>query len=221
MQASPAILSLIGASFLVVGAALVAAEPKAPTPASTPAPLLAEITADLKSLHAAFEKYLVAHDGIWPQQPDINGEDEPKILKWWTDQLRPFGAKDTDWYVNEQGAKNEEYWGGKQPTIGYISSGFDAEPLTPYRWKGQPWLVSRFWAPSAITLLPDGTVKVMPTIEEMIEKAKARGVDTSKGFVADPDDAGLVPLSKIPEPLRPIAKNKWWKVTGTGACSPK
>jgi hypothetical protein len=216
MRASPVIASFIGASVVAVCATLLAYDPKAMLPTAEPAPALtplqAEVTADLKALHAALVKYLIAHKGVWPQQPDdlIDGDDERKFLKWWTDQLRPFGAKDTDWYVSEQGEGNKEHWDGDRPLISYIPTSYEAAPLTAYRWRSQPWLITRFQAPGGIILFPEGTVKIMPFAEEMMKLA----VKDESGLMVIPqkeDEKGPVPISKIPEPLRHLATGEDWK----------
>lgn len=112
----------------------------------------------LRSLHSAFDGYLL-ENGRWPQMPEGGlNMDESEFFGFWIKALEDYGAGPDVWVCpadirREEGLEKGEYVGS------YIPTQFDAHSYTPHRWN-QPWVMERgdFHGKGAHVLMPDGTV---------------------------------------------------------------
>jgi len=97
----------------------------------------------LKKIHAVIYHYLLEHQGIWPQLPQEVRVNSAATRNWWKELLIHHGLASEEWDAD--------------PPVGI--TGFDSEPLTAYRWRGQPWVMA-FGAESWPTymILPDGSI---------------------------------------------------------------
>jgi hypothetical protein len=140
------------------------------------------IKARLKKVHQGIYQYLLKHRGIWPQAP--SGLNNDGRMKWWAETLRDYGITESDLNARPR----------------MILGNFDSEPLTAYRWKGQPWIMMEIgqsgWP--AYMIVADGTVKGDAMM--LVERPKTLGMPFSL-------DMGSKP-AEIPEELKKAAQTK-------------
>jgi hypothetical protein len=107
-------------------------------------------TLRLRNLHAALEKYMEAHDRIWPQHPEkLSGA---ALHQWWSETLAKYGATPSDWMDPRDPAGSGNY----------SMAEFEALPDMAYTYY-ETWIET---TPSKIDgtrlrLMPDGSVKVI------------------------------------------------------------
>jgi prepilin-type N-terminal cleavage/methylation domain-containing protein len=99
--------------------------------------------ANLRSLYGAAAGYIQQH-GHWPQV-DPAGLKGAKYAKDWIAELEPFGIQRKNWICPsmQRSLGNPDYTKEKFTRIDYISTNFDDQPTTPYRWRVQPWFAEK------------------------------------------------------------------------------
>ena len=94
----------------------------------------------LGHVHDSFYKYLLAHDGVWPQQPE-SLPDEASILKWYSKLLAPYGLPEHD----------------LEGFFMVVFTNYEPTPLKAYAYSTQPWAIieiERSGGPGRLSTIP-------------------------------------------------------------------
>ena len=98
-------------------------------------------TGHLRSLHVGLSSYLNDYE-MWPQCPD--GLDQDGKAQFWLDTLKDYGIQEKDWQcptLSRIIATSAADTTTEAPKLHYQPSIFDANPMTPRKWLGMPWLI--------------------------------------------------------------------------------
>jgi len=125
---------------------------------------------NLRIIHVGLNTYMIDHDMVWPQVPDIDVDNEQAEFKWWAEKLKDEDVAARHWVcpsdnsVSPEEKKNlgkGEFFGSYLPTM------FDDMPNTAFKWK-QPWVIERGSyhgeKKGPNMLMPDGTVMEGPVL---------------------------------------------------------
>jgi prepilin-type N-terminal cleavage/methylation domain-containing protein len=120
--------------------------------------------ANLRNLYAAAAGYVQQH-GHWPQV-DPGGLRTGKYARDWIAELEPFGIARKNWICPsmQRALGNPDYMLEKHTRIDYISTNFDDQPTTPYRWRTQPWFAEKgaVHGEGPLLICSDGNVHELP-----------------------------------------------------------
>ncbi len=119
---------------------------------------------NLRSLHTSLSSY-IQDKGHWPQEPEALWEanDNDRLEDWWMKELEPYGATEAVWQcrtiLRTVTNRNKD----RRPRMHYSPTKFDANPMTPYKWSTQPWLIEigNMHGVGALICFPDGSVRNM------------------------------------------------------------
>jgi len=119
---------------------------------------------NLRNLYAAAADYVQQH-GHWPQV-DTAGLRSGQYAKDWIAELSPFGITRKNWICPsmQRALGNPDYMQEKYTRIDYISTNFDDQPHTPYKWRAQPWFAEKgaVHGEGPLLIVSDGNVHELP-----------------------------------------------------------
>jgi prepilin-type N-terminal cleavage/methylation domain-containing protein len=105
----------------------------------------ANCSGNLKSLYAGAVLYIQEHEH-WPQ---INSrmirENKKEYARLWYAAFEPYAIAPINWVCPsvQREFGNPDLKDPDNARIDYLSTPFDARPMTPYLWPKQPWFVER------------------------------------------------------------------------------
>lgn len=122
--------------------------------------------ANMRSLQVALASY-IQDKGHWPQMPvDKFENDENAYEDWWLSELKPYGAVESTWMCPTIKRLVTNKSGDSRPKVHYTPTMFDSNPMTPYKWSTQPWLIEigNMHGQGAFICFPDGSIKSMDEV---------------------------------------------------------
>ena len=131
--------------------------------------------ANLRALHVAADLYMQEHH-FWPQIK-TNGVDPTTVATKWIAALQPYGIAQVNWECPtiQKSLHNPDMTDPDNARIDYISSPFDMNPQSPYRWATQPWFIesSDNHGGGNLILFPDGHVQELGDFLAQMKKTPA------------------------------------------------
>ena len=125
----------------------------------------AKCLANMKSLQVCLASY-IQDVGHWPQEPPAILDNENATEDWWLNELAPYGATPETWMCPtiKRLVCNKNKDG--RPKVHYTPTMFDANPMTPYKWSTQPWLIEigNMHGGGANICFPDGSIRSMDEV---------------------------------------------------------
>jgi prepilin-type N-terminal cleavage/methylation domain-containing protein len=124
--------------------------------------------ANLRSLQVSLASY-IQDKGHWPQIPvDQLGNSEEAFEDWWISELKPYGAIESTWMCPTIKRLVTNKSPNGRPKVHYTPTMFDKNPLTPYKWSTQPWLIEigNMHGQGSFICFPDGSIKSMDEVVE-------------------------------------------------------
>jgi type II secretory pathway pseudopilin PulG len=122
---------------------------------------------NLRSLHTSLSAY-VQDKGHWPQEPESvwGANNNATYEDWWMKELEPYGASEQVWQCRTIMRKVTNKSKDKRPRMHYVPTMFDKNPLTPYKWSTQPWLIEigNMHGVGALICFPDGSIRTMDEV---------------------------------------------------------
>lgn len=127
-------------------------------------------TANLKSLHVAFQNYM-QDNGHWPQQPRFTAAEQTKYEDWWLNEMKPYGITQATWQCPGILRLGKIQKNGKSPRVHYSPTMFDEKPETPKKWPRMPWIVeiANVHGHGPLCILPDGSVHDWDTYVQALQ----------------------------------------------------
>jgi prepilin-type N-terminal cleavage/methylation domain-containing protein/prepilin-type processing-associated H-X9-DG protein len=119
----------------------------------------------LRSLHTSFAAY-IQDKGHWPQEPEELGDREAPLEDWWLAEMAPYGAVPEVWMCPSIKRLITNKSKNGRPKIHYMPTMFDDQPMTPYKWSTQPWLIElgNMHGQGANICFPDGSIRTMDAV---------------------------------------------------------
>ena len=122
----------------------------------------ARCMANMRSLQVCLASY-IQDVGHWPQEPQAIADDQNATEDWWLNVLAPYGATPDTWMCPtiKRLISNKSKDG--RPKVHYTPTMFDDNPLTPYKWSTQPWLIEigNMHGSGGLICFPDGSIRPM------------------------------------------------------------
>lgn len=125
---------------------------------------------NMRSLQASLAAY-VQDVGHWPQMPAEmdTSPDDSNYEDWWLNELAPYGGSPEVWMCPTIKRLVCSKNANGRPKIHYTPTMFDDKPMTPYKWRTQPWLIEigNMHGHGANICFPDGSIR---TMDDVIKK---------------------------------------------------
>ena len=122
----------------------------------------AKCLANMRSLQVCLASY-IQDVGHWPQEPESIRDNVNATEDWWLNALASYGATPETWQCPTIKRMISRKSTDGRPKIHYTPTMFDDNPLTPYKWSTQPWLIEigNMHGNGGNICFPDGSIRTM------------------------------------------------------------
>lgn len=128
---------------------------------------------NLRSLHVAANLYVQEHHS-WPQIPS-HGIPASNVAASWINALQPYGLAQINFIcpTTQRLLGSPDLTDPNNARLDYLSTPFDSNPQTPFKWSTQPWFIEsgNVHGNGNLIIFPDGHVEDLYTL--MAEQQKS------------------------------------------------
>jgi len=120
---------------------------------------------NMRSLHTSLAAY-VQDVGHWPQEPNVEDLNADMDADWWIREMTPYGATEVVWMCPTIKRAQRSEPEKDRCRIHYTPGIFGPQPLDPYKFSTQPWLVEIFGmhGRGPNICFPDGSIRALDDI---------------------------------------------------------
>jgi prepilin-type N-terminal cleavage/methylation domain-containing protein len=124
---------------------------------------------NLRILQLGAATYMLDHDDVWPQMPEVDlAESEEPMWEWWYKELKDYNVSKRHWVCPSEVASREHQDSETEQFFGsYIPTQFEASPRVAFLW-AQPWFMERGQfhgdKQGPNIAMPDGTIRQGPAV---------------------------------------------------------